>query len=73
MLEILAKAVKKCTGTSSQGGRKEGRRNEPVGSCAMCDAQSNGFESAREQEPLKNGGSKQNFVAYTKFTITDER
>ena len=27
----------------------------------------------REQEPLKNGGSKQNFVAYTKFTVTDER
>ena len=25
-----------------QGGRKEGRGNEPVGSCAMCDAQSTG-------------------------------
>ena len=30
-------------------------------------------ESARGQEPLKNGGSKQNFAAYTKFTVTDER
>ena len=30
-------------------------------------------ESARGQEPLKNGGSKQNFVAHTKFTVTDER
>ena len=43
-----------------QGARKDGRGNEPVGSCAMCDA-------------LKNGGSKQNFVAYTNFTVTDER
>ena len=25
-----------------QGGRKEGRGNEPVGSCAMCDARSTG-------------------------------
>ena len=30
-------------------------------------------ESARGEEPLKNGGSKQNFVAHTKFTVTDER
>ena len=25
-----------------QGGRKEGRGNEPIGSCAMCDARSTG-------------------------------
>ena len=55
-----------------QGARKNGRGNEPVGSCAMFDAQSTG-PSARGDEPLKKGGSKQNFVAHTKFTVTDER
>ena len=29
-------------GQSTQGGRKDGRGNEPVGSCAMCDARSTG-------------------------------
>ena len=28
--------------TFIQGGRKDGRENEPVGSCAMCDARSTG-------------------------------
>ena len=57
-----------------QGARKDGQGNEPVGSCAMCDARSTDWaESARGEEPLKNGGSKQNFVAHTKFTVTDER
>ena len=27
---------------SVQGGRKDGRGNEPVGSCAMCDARNTG-------------------------------
>ena len=30
-------------------------------------------ESVQGEEPLKNGGSKQNFVAHTKFTVTGER
>ena len=38
-----------------QGARKDGRGNEPVGSCAMFDAQSTG-PSARGDEPLKITG-----------------
>ena len=32
-------------GRSVQGAKKEGRGNEPVGSCAMCDARSTGPRS----------------------------
>ena len=34
-----------CVLCQNQGGRKEGRRNEPVGSCAMCDARSTGSKA----------------------------
>ena len=38
-----------------QGARKDGRGNEPVGSCAMFDAEY-WAESARGEEPLKMAG-----------------
>ena len=34
-----------CVLCQNQGGRKEGRGNEPVGSCAMCDARSTGSKA----------------------------
>ena len=57
----------------SQGARKDGRGKELVRFCAMCDARSTGPRALEGKEPLENGGSKQNFVAHTKFTVTDER
>ena len=30
-------------------------------------------ESTKREEPLKNGGSKQNMEAHTEFTVMDER
>ena len=55
-----------------QGGRKDRRGNEPVGSCAMCDARSNGPRALEGKYRGKKEGSKQDLVAHTKFTVTDE-
>ena len=40
-IKQAAEPLQVCVG-HSQGGRKDGRGNEPVGSCAMCDARSTG-------------------------------
>ena len=39
-----------------QGGRKEGRGNEPVGSCAMCDARSTGSRALEGKNRWKMAG-----------------
>ena len=53
-----------CT-ESEQGGRKDRQRNEPVGSCATCDARCTGPSALRARK-LKHGGSRQNFLTHTK-------
>ena len=59
---------------SGEPGRKKGWAGKPA-SWLLRDVWCAEYwaESARGEEPLKNGGSKQNFVAHTKFTVTDER
>ena len=42
-----------CCPRCEQGGRKDGRRNEPVGSCAMFDARSTGPEALESKEMEK--------------------
>ena len=39
-----------------QGGRKEGRGNEPASSCAMCDAQSTGSRALEGKNRRKMAG-----------------
>ena len=39
-----------------QGARKDGRGNEPVGSCAMCDARSTGTRALEGKNRWKMAG-----------------
>ena len=41
---------------ADQGARKDGRGNEPVGSCAMCDAQSTGLRALEGKNRWKVAG-----------------
>ena len=62
-----------CTTKRVSGARALGRKGVETSQLALARCVEYWAESARGEEPLKNGGSKQNFVANTKFTVTDER